>query len=194
VESGFAKLHIWVWWSSLIFYCKIPILCQSLSKFTQIEGLGLWWLTSLSTIFQLYHGGKFFWWTNLEKTTDLSQVTDKLYLIMLYRVHLAMNGVRTHNFSCDRHWLHRYLFSKRNLCKELSIFTSVSKPSASSLCFLLSSENVYVYIVTLWVRIPIMARCTRVTCHKSVFSPGSPVSSNNETDRHDITEICWKWR
>jgi len=58
--------------------------------------LVLWYLTPLSIIFQLYRGGRFYWWRKteyLKKTTNLSQATNKFYH--------NVEQVGTHNISGD---------------------------------------------------------------------------------------------
>jgi hypothetical protein len=70
-------------------------------RYSSLVFFGLWCLTPLSTIFQLYRGSQFYLWRKPDypqKTNNLTQVTDKHY-----QVHLTMIGVQTHNFSGDKH-------------------------------------------------------------------------------------------
>jgi hypothetical protein len=54
--------------------------------------LGLWWLSPLSTIFQLYRGGQFYWWKKPEypeKTTGRKSLTN----FITYCVHTRRKRV-----------------------------------------------------------------------------------------------------
>jgi hypothetical protein len=68
------------------------VTASAYNRVSKIDCSFVWWcLTPLSTIFQLYSGGKFYRWKkpeDTEKTTYLSQVPDKLYhILMLYTSH-----------------------------------------------------------------------------------------------------------
>jgi len=101
-------------------------------------------VNAMSTIFQLYRGSQFYWWRILEypeKTTDLSQVTDKLYQMLLYQVHLTMNENQTHNFRCDGYCLHRYTSCKSN-------YHTITTTTAPLLFLDFYSLNNYCWVIT----------------------------------------------
>ena len=96
VENKYYKLHTFqLFWSN------------KLSK-------SVGWLVSLfSTIFQLYRGGKFYWWRNRNtwrKPPTCRKSLTNLIIIMLYQEHLAW----IHNIRGDRHWLHSSYKSNYN--------------------------------------------------------------------------------
>ena len=71
-------------------------------------GLELWCWTPLSTIFHLYSGGQFYRTLGRgHQSSWRKPPTCESHWQTL--VHLAMSGIRTNNFSGDKHWLHRWL-------------------------------------------------------------------------------------
>ena len=110
--SGLMMTYMFISWYVTVPCTVIILYCSKwannqLCQFDNAVVIVLWCLTPFSTIFQLHRGGQFYCWSKAEKTTDMPQVTFELYHIMLYRVRTPhLRGIRPHNFSGDRHWLH----------------------------------------------------------------------------------------
>ena len=71
-----------------IFHMAIDLKWKWATMYLYLRGVDFFFFYS-------FRGGQFYWWRKPEypdKTTDLLQVTDKLYHTLLYRVHHTWVG------------------------------------------------------------------------------------------------------
>jgi hypothetical protein len=97
-------------WLIIILYCMNFIFILAVHIIDWLILLSC--LAPLSAIFRLYRGSLFYWWRKPEdpkKTNDLSQVTEKTLSQNVVSSTPCMNRIWTHNFNCNRYWLHRLI-------------------------------------------------------------------------------------